>query len=86
MTGAQAAAGLASFSDRRQQPASSRSRQGRTAKTGRAPAPGGPARRPARVPWRATGEEQAMPLPGDDLVPSPAMVTTHALTINAPPQ
>ena len=27
-----------------------------------------------------------MPLPGDDLVPSPVVQTTHAVTINAPPQ
>jgi hypothetical protein len=27
-----------------------------------------------------------MPLPGDDLVPSPLVETTHAVTINAPPE
>jgi len=40
----------------------------------------------ARIFWRATVAEQAMPLPGDDLVPSPIAQTTHAVTINAPPQ
>jgi glyoxylase-like metal-dependent hydrolase (beta-lactamase superfamily II) len=83
MTGARAAARLASFSDRfSQRPSPSRS----PAKTGRAPAAGGPARLHERVSWRATGEEQTMPLPGDDLVPSPVVQTTHAVTISAPPQ
>jgi hypothetical protein len=27
-----------------------------------------------------------MPLPGDDLAPSPVVATTHAVMINAPPQ
>jgi hypothetical protein len=27
-----------------------------------------------------------MPLPGDDLVPAPLVQTTHAMTINAPPE
>jgi hypothetical protein len=27
-----------------------------------------------------------MPLPGDELVPSPMVVTNHAVTINAAPQ
>ena len=39
-----------------------------------------------RVSWEATGGERAMPLPGDDLVPSPVVQTTRAVTINAPPQ
>ena len=87
MSGAQAAASLASFSDRfSQQSSPSRSRKSSAAKTGRTPAPGGPARLPARVSWRATGEELTMPLPGDDLVPSPMVQTTHAVTINASPQ
>lgn len=87
MTGAQAAASLASFSDRfSQQSSLSRSRKGWTATTGSPPASAGPARLPARVSWQATSEEQAMPLPGDDLVPSPIVVATHAVTINAPPQ
>jgi len=46
-----------------------------------------PARRarPAgRVPWRATGAERSMPLPGDDLVPDPMIQSTHAITIGAP--
>ena len=29
--------------------------------------------------------EPAMPLPGDDLVASPNLATTHAVTISAPP-
>jgi glyoxylase-like metal-dependent hydrolase (beta-lactamase superfamily II) len=87
MTGTQVAASLASFSDRfSQQPSPSRYRKGRTAKTGRAPPPGGPARQTRRVSWTATDQEQTMPLPGDDLVPSPMVQATHALTISAPPQ
>jgi hypothetical protein len=39
-----------------------------------------------RVPWTATAEERRMPLPGDELVPSPVVVTTHAVTITAAPQ
>jgi deazaflavin-dependent oxidoreductase (nitroreductase family) len=35
--------------------------------------------------WSATEREQTMPLPGDDLVPSPLVQTTHSVTINAPP-
>ena len=83
MTGAQVAASLASFSGRfSQQPSPNRS----PAATGRAPAPGGPARQTRRVSWTATDQERAMPLPGDDLVPSPMVQATHAVTINAPPQ
>ena len=43
-------------------------------------------RRRRRVPWTANAEEHRMPLPGDELVPSPIVVTTHAVTINAEPQ
>jgi hypothetical protein len=43
-------------------------------------------RRRRRVPWTATAEERRMPLPGGELVPSPIVVTTHAVTINAAPQ
>ena len=35
--------------------------------------------------WGATRREKVMPLPGDDLVPSPVVQTTHAVTIHAPP-
>jgi hypothetical protein len=38
------------------------------------------------VSWQATEDERAMPLPGDDLVPAPTLQTTHAVTIDAPPQ
>jgi len=87
MTGARAATGLASFSARlSQQPPARRSRAGRATTAGRAREPGGRARRPAWISWGATAEEQAMPLPGDDLVPSPIAQATHAVTINAPPQ
>jgi glyoxylase-like metal-dependent hydrolase (beta-lactamase superfamily II) len=94
VTGPQAAAGLASLSGRLSQQASQghsrqrsprRSRQGRAARMGRVQGPGGPARQPARVSWNATGAERAMPLPGDDLVPTPVVQTTHAVTIGAPP-
>jgi len=87
MTGPQAAASLASFSGRfSRQPAPGRSRNGRAATAGSAPEPDGPARKLARMSWKATEEEQAMPVPGDDLVPSPVVQTTHAVTINAAPQ
>src|SRR5664280_3895724 len=39
-----------------------------------------------RVPWKATDEERTMPLPGDDLVPSPLVETTYAVTIHAAPE
>jgi hypothetical protein len=39
-----------------------------------------------RLPWRASKEERKMPLPGDDLVPSAMVETTHAVTIDAPPE
>jgi hypothetical protein len=39
-----------------------------------------------RVPWKATDEERTMPPPGDDLVPSPLVETTHAVTIHAAPE
>jgi hypothetical protein len=35
--------------------------------------------------WGATAAEVHRPLPGDDLVPSPSLETTHALTIHASP-
>ena len=41
---------------------------------------------PAQSRWGATSAEQQMPLPGEDLVPAPLVHTTHAVTINAPPQ
>lgn len=34
---------------------------------------------------RATQEERAQPLPGDELVPKAKLVTTHAISIGAPP-
>jgi glyoxylase-like metal-dependent hydrolase (beta-lactamase superfamily II) len=87
MTDARAAAGLASFSARlSQEPPARRSRAGRATTAERAREPGGRARRPAQVSFGASAEEQAMPLPGDDLVPSPVAQATHAVTINAPPQ
>jgi glyoxylase-like metal-dependent hydrolase (beta-lactamase superfamily II) len=84
VAGPRAAAGLASLADRfSSPPAPGRSRNGGAASTGRA---GGLARPCARVSWGATSEEQRMPLPGDDLVPSPSMQATHAVTINVPPR
>jgi hypothetical protein len=35
---------------------------------------------------RASGDERRRPVPGDELVPHPRWVITHAITINAPPQ
>jgi len=34
--------------------------------------------------WGATVEEASTPLPGDDLVPEPAYVTTRTITVQAP--
>jgi hypothetical protein len=36
--------------------------------------------------YGATHEEQGANLPGDDIVPEPQFVVTHAITINAPPE
>jgi hypothetical protein len=36
--------------------------------------------------WGATDQEVQQTLPGDELVPTPAFVTTKAVTINAPPE
>ena len=84
MAGAQAATALASFSDR----FSPRPAPGQPGK-GSAPAKGGTtaaAPRHARLAWKATDAERKMALPGDDLVPGAPVQTTHAVTINAPPQ
>ncbi len=35
--------------------------------------------------WGATEEETIRTLPGDEIVPAPAMTTTHAITIDVPP-
>jgi glyoxylase-like metal-dependent hydrolase (beta-lactamase superfamily II) len=87
MSGPETASKLRAFSDIfSQQPASSRSWKGRVTYKGRVPESGGLARQPGRVSWRATEQERTMPLPGDDLVPSPMVQTTHAVTINVPPQ
>ncbi|MBO0817051.1 MAG: SRPBCC family protein [Actinobacteria bacterium] len=36
--------------------------------------------------WGATGQEQDLALPGDELVAGPASVTTRAVTVAAPPE
>jgi len=36
--------------------------------------------------WGSTPAEQGRTLPGDHLVPDPTCSTTHAITINAPPE
>src|SRR4030067_2800213 len=36
--------------------------------------------------WGATGAEVTQPLPGDELVPSPMLGYTRAITIQAPPE
>ncbi len=36
--------------------------------------------------YGATAQERHRPLPGDDLTPAPMAVTTHAVTIDAPPE
>jgi hypothetical protein len=40
--------------------------------------------RPWHLRWGATAEEVARPLPGDELVPNPAIDMTRAITIDAP--
>ena len=42
--------------------------------------------RPLMLHWGATCEELRKPLPGDDLVPDPAIESTRAVTIEAPPE
>ncbi len=42
--------------------------------------------RPWHLRWGATDEEAQRSMPGDDLVPSPDIAFTRAITINAPPQ
>jgi hypothetical protein len=44
-----------------------------------------PALRRWYLTWGATAEEVATPLPGDDLLPEPDMISTRAITIDAPP-
>jgi len=41
--------------------------------------------RPLMLHWGATCEELQKPLPGDELVPDPAVQSTRAVTIDAPP-
>lgn len=41
--------------------------------------------RPTVVNWGATAEEARRSLPGDEVVPSPKVQVTHAITIDAPP-
>ncbi len=54
---------------------------------GRAERPGGlPGAARAFVNWGSTVYEQASTLPGDELVPSPATVTTLATTVDAAPE
>src|SRR5262245_7276753 len=36
--------------------------------------------------WGATNEEALLPLPGDDLISNPSLVTTKAIAIQAPPE
>src|SRR5215216_7840794 len=40
--------------------------------------------RPWHLRWGATDEEVEKPLPGDELVPEPAIESTRAITVNAP--
>jgi glyoxylase-like metal-dependent hydrolase (beta-lactamase superfamily II) len=87
LSGTQTAKRLTSFSNHfSRQPASARTWEGKVSDKGRPAMSRGLAHQPRRVSWRATDEERAMPLPGDDLVQSPMVETTHAVTVNAPPQ
>jgi hypothetical protein len=40
--------------------------------------------RPWHLRWGATDEEVGKPLPGDEMVPDPAIESTRAITVNAP--
>ncbi|HZD59242.1 MAG TPA: CPBP family glutamic-type intramembrane protease, partial [Anaerolineae bacterium] len=40
--------------------------------------------RPWHLRWGATNKEITKPLPGDEILPSPKLQATHAITINAP--
>jgi len=40
--------------------------------------------RPWHLRWGATDEEVSRPMPGDELVAHPNVLSTHAITINAP--
>jgi hypothetical protein len=42
--------------------------------------------RPLMLHWGATLEELRKPLPGDELVPDPAVQSTRAVTVEAPPE
>jgi len=42
--------------------------------------------RPWYLSWGATADEQAMPLPGDSIVPDAGTQNTRAITIHAPPE
>jgi hypothetical protein len=42
--------------------------------------------RPRMLRWGATAEEASAPLPGDDRTPHPRLQTTHAVTIDVPPE
>lgn len=90
MTGPGTASRLTAFSDRLSQHRSPRRIRHGTASTaagtGGNPAPGNPGHQSARLSCKATGEERAMRLPGDDLVAAPIAQTTQAVTIGAPMQ
>jgi NAD(P)-dependent dehydrogenase (short-subunit alcohol dehydrogenase family) len=42
--------------------------------------------RPWHLRWGATDEEVTKPLPGDEMTPEPSAQSTHAITIEAPPE
>jgi hypothetical protein len=42
--------------------------------------------RPTMLRWGTEGEEATEPLPGDDLVPTPRIQSTRAISIDAPPE
>jgi hypothetical protein len=42
--------------------------------------------RPWHLRWGATDEEVSNPLPGDEMTPEPSAQSTHAITIEAPPE
>ena len=84
MTGSATADLLASFANRLSgRSASDGITTGRAAWTGKIPKLRHPRR--GQVPWAATAAERTMPLPGDELITSPNLATTHAVTISAPP-
>lgn len=42
--------------------------------------------RPRQLRWGATGEEAESPMPGDELISEPSLISTRAISIEGPPE